>query len=363
MEHEHSRADRRRRRDHAVELPRRDPVVEADPGAHLREHGRPQAGGDTPALAERFVELLAEAGSRAASSTSSTATARTRRRTARSPSRRPVITFTGSRETGIRVAKAAAERLKHLHVELGGKNAIIVLDDADLDLAVDGIVWSAFGTSGQRCTAASRVIVQRGAYDELQKRLVDARRDDAARPGLGGRHRHRPGDQPRRARQDPLLHRDRQGRGRHAAHRRRARDRRRPRQGLLLPPDRLRRRRAGMRIANEEIFGPTTALIPVGDFDEAIRVANGVGYGLSSSIFTRDVNKAFRAMRDLEAGHHVRQRRHDRRRGAPAVRRHEGHRQRPPRGGPGRARRVHRVEVDLRRLLRPAPARPDRHRE
>ena len=74
----------------------------------------------------------------------------------------PVITFTGSRETGIAVAKAAAERLKHVHVELGGKNAIIVLDDADLDLAVDGIVWSAFGTSGQRCTAASRVIVQRG---------------------------------------------------------------------------------------------------------------------------------------------------------------------------------------------------------
>ena len=96
-----------------------------------------------------------------------------------------MITFTGSRETGIRVAKAGAERLKHLHVELGGKNAIIVLDDADLDLAVDGIVWSAFGTSGQRCTAASRVIVQRGAYDELQKRLVA--RAEAMRLGPGWR--------------------------------------------------------------------------------------------------------------------------------------------------------------------------------
>ena len=79
----------------------------------------------------------------------------------------PVITLTGSRETGVEVMRNAADRLKHVHLELGGKNAIIVLDDADLDLAVDGILWSAFGTSGQRCTAASRVIVQDGVYDAL----------------------------------------------------------------------------------------------------------------------------------------------------------------------------------------------------
>src|SRR5213075_3539824 len=84
----------------------------------------------------------------------------------------PVITLTGSRETGVEVMRNAAENLKHVHLELGGKNAIIVLDDADLDLAVDGIVWSAFGTAGQRCTAASRVIVQRGVYDALQSKLV-----------------------------------------------------------------------------------------------------------------------------------------------------------------------------------------------
>src|SRR5207245_8342955 len=86
----------------------------------------------------------------------------------------PVITFTGSRETGVRVTHTAADQLKIVHLELGGKNGIIVLDDADLDLAVEGIVWSAFGTSGQRCTAASRVIVQDGAYEELQSRLVAA---------------------------------------------------------------------------------------------------------------------------------------------------------------------------------------------
>ena len=101
----------------------------------------------------------------------------------------PVITFTGSRETGVLVTKGAADELKHVHLELGGKNAIIVMDDADLDLAVDGIVWSAFGTAGQRCTAASRVIVQRGVYDALQSKLVAQRRGDAHRRAVGGRHR------------------------------------------------------------------------------------------------------------------------------------------------------------------------------
>ena len=82
--------------------------------------------------------------------------------------------------------EAAAENLKHVHLELGGKNGIIVMDDADLDLAVDGIVWSAFGTSGQRCTAASRVIVHRSVYDELRSRLVAAVERLRLGPGLGG---------------------------------------------------------------------------------------------------------------------------------------------------------------------------------
>src|SRR5256714_1026403 len=129
---------------------------------------------DTPALGERFVQLLAAAGvpdgvvnvvhgygEEAGDAL------------VRHPDV-PVITFTGSRETGIAVTKAAADLLKHVHLELGGKNAIIVMDDADVDLAVEGIVWSAFGTSGQRCTAASRVIVHRAVYGELQSKLVAA---------------------------------------------------------------------------------------------------------------------------------------------------------------------------------------------
>src|SRR3954449_12548277 len=128
---------------------------------------------DTPLLAQRFVDLLAEAGvpdgvvnivhgfgEEAGDAL------------VRHPDV-PVITFTGSRETGVAVTKAAADFLKHVHLELGGKNAIIVMDDADVDLAVEGIVWSAFGPSGQRCTAASRVIAHEAVYGELQKKLVE----------------------------------------------------------------------------------------------------------------------------------------------------------------------------------------------
>ena len=151
----------------------------------------------------------------------------------------PVITFTGSRETGVLVTKNAADELKHVHLELGGKNAIIVMDDADLDLAVDGIVWSrvrhgrpALHRRVARDRAARRL---RGAAEEARR----ARGEAAHRRAVGGRHRDRPGDQRDGGREDPLLHRDRPGRGREAAHRRRAR--RGP--GLLLPADGLRRRR------------------------------------------------------------------------------------------------------------------------
>src|SRR6187399_392292 len=127
---------------------------------------------DTPLLAERFVDLLAEAGLPAgAVNLVHGYGEEAGERLVRHPDV-PVITFTGSRETGILVTKNAADELKHVHLELGGKNGIIVMDDADLELAVEGIVWSAFGTSGQRCTAASRVIVQDGVYEQLQSKLV-----------------------------------------------------------------------------------------------------------------------------------------------------------------------------------------------
>src|SRR5437899_3647044 len=129
---------------------------------------------DTPALGERYVELFAEAGlPKGVLNIVHGGGGDVGQHLVEHPDV-PIITFTGSRETGVAVTKAAAENLKHVHLELGGKNAIIVTDDADLELAVDGIVWSAFGTSGQRCTAASRVIVHERVYDELASRLVVA---------------------------------------------------------------------------------------------------------------------------------------------------------------------------------------------
>src|ERR671936_2818861 len=129
---------------------------------------------DTRLLGERFVELLAEAGlPRGVVNIVHGGGGEVGDRLLRHPDVR-VITLTGSRETGVNVMRNAADGLKHVHLELGGKNAIIVLDDADLDLALEGVVWSAFGTSGQRCTAASRVIVHERMYDALASRLVAA---------------------------------------------------------------------------------------------------------------------------------------------------------------------------------------------
>jgi aldehyde dehydrogenase (NAD+) len=257
---------------------------------------------DTPLLADRFVDLFAEAGLpegvvnivHGYGETAGDALVR--------HADVPIITFTGSRETGVAVTKAAADRLKHVHLELGGKNAIIVLDDADLDLAVEGIVWSAFGTSGQRCTAASRVIAHEAVYDALQKRLVE--RAEGMRLGPGWEDDTDVGPVINRAAIDKIhsytkIGQDEGARlltgGEIATEGDLGK-------GFFYRPTIFGDVEAGMRIAQEEIFGPTTALIKVHDFDEALRVANGIRYGLSSSIFTRDVNKAFRAMRDLQTG-------------------------------------------------------------
>jgi acyl-CoA reductase-like NAD-dependent aldehyde dehydrogenase len=257
---------------------------------------------DTPALGERFVELLVEAGVPAGViNVVHGGGGAVGDRLVKHPDV-PVITLTGSRETGVAVMKAAADNLKRIHLELGGKNAIVVMDDADLDLAVDGIVWSAFGTSGQRCTAASRVVVHRQVYGELQAKLVAAA--EGLRLGPGWEDETDVGPVINRSALEKIhsytgIGEDEgaklltggevaTGNGLDV--------------GFYYRPTVFADVESGMRIAQEEIFGPTTALIPVDGFDEAIRVANGIRYGLSSSIYTQDVNKAFRAMRDLETG-------------------------------------------------------------
>jgi alpha-ketoglutaric semialdehyde dehydrogenase len=253
---------------------------------------------DTPLLADRFVRLLSEAGlPPGVVNVVHGYGEEAGEALVRHPDV-PVITFTGSRETGVAVTKGAADRLKHVHLELGGKNAIVVMDDADVDLAVEGIVWSAFGTSGQRCTAASRVIVHEAVYGELQSKLVAAA--ERLRLGPGWETDTDVGPLINRAALERVHGYTRVGVDEGAkllTGGEPADD-----GGCYYRPTVFADVDPRMRIAQEEIFGPTTALIPVTGFDEAVAAANAVQFGLSSSIYTRDVNRAFRAMRDLQAG-------------------------------------------------------------
>lgn len=213
-----------------------------------------------------------------------------------------VVGFTGSTATGTSIAARCGALNKKVSLEMGGKNAQIVMDDADLDLALEGVLWGAFGTTGQRCTATSRLIVHDAVHDELVQRLVKAAEklvlgngltNDAAQVGpvinqrqldkilayvdigaseatlvLGGN----------RATDGDLAH------------------------GTFMQPTIFTNVNRNHRIFQEEIFGPVLSVTRCSSYDEAIELANDCAYGLSSSIYTRDVNRAFRALRDLEAG-------------------------------------------------------------
>jgi alpha-ketoglutaric semialdehyde dehydrogenase len=257
---------------------------------------------DTPALAERFVEIFEEAGlPPGVLNIVHGGGSVVGERLVKHPDV-PLISLTGSREVGIKTAENGAPFLKHIHLELGGKNAIIVMDDADVDLAVDGILWSAFGTSGQRCTAASRVIVGSKVYEPLQSKLVE--RTEQLKLGYGLEEEVDVGPVINRSALDKIHSYTEIGQGEGAKlltggeiATENGLDK-----GFFYRPTIFGDVDPEMRIAQEEIFGPTTALIRATDIDEAIRAANSVEFGLSSSIFTRDVNKAFRAMRDLNTG-------------------------------------------------------------
>ncbi len=214
----------------------------------------------------------------------------------------PVISFTGSTETGSRIGEVCGRMHKRLSLEMGGKNAQIVMDDADLDLALDGVLWGAFGTTGQRCTATSRLIVHRKVHDKLVDRLVEA----AEKLVLGdGREK--------RTQVGPLIHeaaRDKvekyveigKEQGAELAcggYRPRGA---RTRNGWFYKPTVFVGVRKGSRLAVEEIFGPVLSVIRVNSLDDAIRVNNEVKYGLSSALYTGNVNNAFRAMEELDNG-------------------------------------------------------------
>lgn len=214
----------------------------------------------------------------------------------------PVISFTGSTATGSKIGETCGRMHKRLSLEMGGKNAQIVMDDADLALALEGVLWGAFGTTGQRCTATSRLIVHRKVHDKLVARVVEA----AEKLTLGD------GRQPK-SQVGPLIHEA--AREKVERYVQIGKDEGaelacggvRPRgtrlaNGYFYKPTVFTNVKAGSRLATEEIFGPVLSVIKVGSYEEAVKVNNEVKYGLSSAIYTRDVNRAFRALEDLENG-------------------------------------------------------------
>lgn len=213
-----------------------------------------------------------------------------------------IISFTGSTETGSKVAELGGKHLKKVSLEMGGKNAIIVMDDANLDLAVEGILWSAFGTAGQRCTACSRVIVHKDVKQELEQRLVAATKQLTIGDGLDPSVK--VGPVINKAALEKINHYVQIGKqqganmllggsiladGDYA-------------KGFYFEPTIFTDVESDSILAQEEIFGPVLSIVEVASLDEAIEVNNSVKFGLSSSIYSQDVNQVFRAQQLLDTG-------------------------------------------------------------
>ena len=212
------------------------------------------------------------------------------------------VSFTGSSEVGRLVNEACAPNFRPCHLEMGGKNILLVLEDANLELAVESAVWAGFGTTGQRCTAASRVAVQKNVYKEFLDKFVE--RVKALRVGDGLDTATDMGPCINERQLETVMKYVEIGKGEGA---RLATGGQRLTggpyaRGWFHEPTVFADCDPKMRIAQEEIFGPVVAVLEFDNFEQAIEIANGVVYGLSASIYTRDVNKAFAAMRDLHTG-------------------------------------------------------------
>jgi aldehyde dehydrogenase (NAD+) len=213
-----------------------------------------------------------------------------------------LVSFTGSTEVGIKVSEACAPFLRPCHLELGGKNMTLVLDDANLDLAVDGCIWGGFGTTGQRCTATSRVGVHKKVYGEFLERF--AARAKSLKVGDGLNPSTDMGPSISQKQLETVMEYVAIGKNEGAklaagGHRLEGGP---YAKGWFHEPTIFADVQPGMRIAQEEIFGPVVSVIPIDSLAQGIEVANGVQYGLSAAIYTRNVNAAFEAMRDLHTG-------------------------------------------------------------
>ncbi len=214
-----------------------------------------------------------------------------------------LVSFTGSTEVGRIVGQSCAATDKICSLEMGGKNVIMIMEDADLDLALEGVLWGAFGTTGQRCTAASRVVVHRKVAKKFRSMLANRAKQLRLGPGLN-----------EKTDVGPVINRDasekileyveigrREDKAKLLCGGRRA-EKGDLKYGFFIEPTVFSDVEPHMRIAQEEIFGPVVSVLECRDLDQAIEIANGVKFGLSASIYTRDTNRAFHAMEDVQTG-------------------------------------------------------------
>ncbi len=257
---------------------------------------------DTPLLTLKLAEMLHSAGLPAGVFNVLTGPGGTLGDALASHKRINMISLTGSTEVGRRVAEICGRDLRRCALELGGKNAVIVLEDADLDLAVAGVSWGAFGTTGQRCTATSRVIVQRSVQQAFTGRLVAAAEKLSIGDGLDAK-----------IDMGPLVNKGRVKAvheyteiGKHEGAKLlmggAALSDGEYSDGAFYKPTVFTDVAPTMRIAREEVFGPFVSIIPVNSYEEAIQIANETEYGLSTAIFTENMRFTFRAIRDIESG-------------------------------------------------------------
>jgi alpha-ketoglutaric semialdehyde dehydrogenase len=213
-----------------------------------------------------------------------------------------VVSFTGSTEVGRHVNEACAPAFKKVHLEMGGKNVIMVMEDANLELAVDGALWGGFGTTGQRCTAASRVVVHETVYPRFLEAFAARARALVVGDGLDERSQMGPAVSEGQLKTDMDYVRIGRDEGAKLVCGGKRLDQGALAKGFFHEPTIFADVNREMRIAREEIFGPVVSVLPCRSLEEAIAIGNDVDYGLSASIYTQDINRAFVAMRELYTG-------------------------------------------------------------